>query len=463
VLTRPAKPGASLRLEASFPDNASELCGTANGRNRPGCYDAAMPIIGHFRSLNRVQRNTFSACFLGWTLDAFDFFLLTFCLKAIAATFHVGVKQVAEAVFWTLVMRPVGAFLFGLMAEKYGRRPTLMLNIVAFSFFELASAFAPTLHSFLVCRALFGIAMGGVWGVGAALALETLPPAGRGFFSGLLQEGYVVGNLLAALLFGLLFPHLHGTGMYTNWRIMFMVGTLPVLLAFYLRFSVDESPAWLAGQQRLTEKSKPSLTPAILLANFRGLLGYLPIFLFLIVLMAAFTSFSHGTQDLYPTFLLDHGLSEGHVGLIAAIANIGALLGGVFCGSISEKFGRRKSIIVAALLAIPMVPLWAWSHSMAALAAGGFLVQFMVQGAWGIIPAHLNELSPGPVRAILPGFAYQLGNLLSSRNAVFQEEYAMRHNGGSLNVALSGTVVLVALTVAVITALGPEAKGADLS
>ncbi|MDP9050227.1 MAG: MFS transporter [Acidobacteriota bacterium] len=422
-----------------------------------------MPIVGHFRSLTSVQRNTFAACFLSWTLDAFDFFLLTFCLKAIALTFHVGVKQVAEAVFWTLVMRPVGAFLFGLMAEKYGRRPTLMINIIAFSVFELASAFAPTLHSFLVCRALFGIAMGGVWGVGAALVMETLPSEGRGFFSGLLQEGYVIGNLLAAMLFGLLFPHLHGTGMFSNWRVMFMVGTLPVLLTFYLRVKVEESPAWLAGHGERVARKERSFTWNSFTANLRVLLGYLPVFLFLVVLMAAFTSFSHGTQDLYPTFLLDHGLSEGRVGLIAAIGNIGALLGGVCCGTVSEKFGRKRSIILAALFAIPMVPLWAWSHTAVTLAVGGFLMQFMVQGAWGIIPAHLNELSPGPVRAILPGFAYQLGNLISSRNAVFQEAYAIRHNGGSLNVALSGTVVIVALLVATITALGPEAKGADLS
>ncbi len=422
-----------------------------------------MPIVGHFRSLTRVQRNTFAACFLGWTLDAFDFFLLTFCLKAIALTFHVGVKQVAEAVFWTLVMRPVGAFLFGLMAEKYGRRPTLMLNIIAFSIFELASAFAPTLHSFLICRAMFGIAMGGVWGVGAALVMETLPPEGRGFFSGLLQEGYVIGNLLAAMLFGLLFPHLHGAGIFTNWRVMFMVGTLPVLLVFYLRFKVEESPAWVAGHDERSVRRERSFTWNTFGANLRRLAGYLPIFVFLIVLMAAFTSFSHGTQDLYPTFLLDHGLSEGHVGLIAAIGNIGALLGGMSFGTLSEWFGRKRSIIVAALLAIPMVPLWAWSHSMVLLAVGGFLMQFMVQGAWGIIPAHLNELSPGPVRAILPGFAYQLGNLISSRNAVFQEAYAIKHNAGSLNVALSGTVVIVAVAVASITALGPEAKGADLS
>ena len=222
-----------------------------------------MPFFSEIRALTRVQRNTFSACFLGWTLDAFDFFLLTFCLKAIAADFHVGVEQVAEAIFWTLVMRPVGALLFGAMAERYGRRPTLMVNVVSFSVFEFASAFAPTLHIFLVCRALFGVAMGGEWGVGAALALETLPARGRGFFSGLLQEGYVVGSLLAAAVFGLLFPHLHGTGMMTNWRVMFMVGALPALLAFYLNYKVEESPTWLAAHRNRNSNVTAALRPRI--------------------------------------------------------------------------------------------------------------------------------------------------------------------------------------------------------
>jgi SHS family lactate transporter-like MFS transporter len=420
-----------------------------------------MSFAGHFRSLNSVQRNTFSACFLGWTLDAFDFFLLTFCLTAIAAGFHSSRKQVEEAIFWTLAMRPVGAFLFGAMAERLGRRPTLIVNVVAFSAFELASALAPTLHSFLVCRALFGIAMGGVWGVGAALALESLPAQNRGFFSGLLQEGYVCGNLLAALLFATLFPHLHGTGMLANWRVLFMIGALPALLAFYLNYQVEESPAWLAAHRGHGSSAAAQVRPRV---ELKVLFGYLPIFLFLILLMSAFTSFSHGTQDLYPTFLQhDMHQSPSHTGLIAAFGNIGALLGGVCCGALSEKLGRRRTIVFVSLLAIPMVPLWAWSHSAVMLAAGGFLIQFMVQGAWGIIPAHLNELSPAPVRAVLPGFAYQLGNLLSSRNQIFQQTYADHHNGGALNVALSGTVVVVAIVVATVTALGPEAKGADLS
>lgn len=418
-----------------------------------------MGLVREVRSLNKTQRNTFSACFLGWTLDAFDFFLLTVCLKAIAADFHVGTKEVAEAIFWTLVMRPVGAFLFGSMAERFGRQPTLMLNVIAFSAFELGSAFAPGLHSFLIWRALFGIAMGGEWGVASALAFEVLPKDARGFFSGLLQEGYVVGNLLAAALYGLLFPHLHGTGMLTPWRVMFMIGALPALLAFYLRLYVKESPAWLEAR----ELRRAGVVKAQGF-SFAAVVKFLPAFLFIVLLMTAFTSFSHGTQDLYPTFLeRDHALSPSRVGLILVIANFGALFGGICFGTLSEKFGRRRAILFAALLSIPMVPLWAWSHSVMALAAGGFLLQFMVQGAWGVIPAHLNELSPGPVRAVFPGLAYQLGNLLSSRNSVFQAAYANAFWGGMLKVALSGTVVIVALVVAGITVLGPEAKGNDLS
>ena len=415
-----------------------------------------MALLRELRSLTAIQRNTFAACFLAWTLDAFDFFLLTLCLSAIAADFHVTISQVVEATFWTLAMRPVGALLFGSLAERFGRRPTLMLNVVAFSVFVLASAFAPSLTIFLICRALFGIAMGGVWGVGAALALETLPASGRGFFSGVLQEGYVVGNLLAAALYGLLFPHLHGSGMFTAWRVMFMIGALPALLALYMQFKVAESPVWLAARERrlLTGAKKESAF------DWKSFRAYLPSFLFLVVLMTAFTSFSHGTQDLYPTFLeKDHFLDPGRVGLIVVIGSVGALLGGICCGAASERFGRKRMIILAALCALPIIPLWAWSHSVVSLAIGGFLMQFAVQGAWGVVPAHLNELSPGPVRAIFPGLAYQLGNLCSSRNGVFQATLAARFHGGSFRIVLSGTAIVAALLVAGITAMGMEAKG----
>ncbi len=389
-------------------------------------------------------------------LDAFDFFLLTLCLRSVAADFHVTLKQMTEAIFWTLVMRPVGALVFGAMAERFGRRPTLMINVVSFSVFELLSAFAPNLGSFLVLRALFGIAMGGEWGVGAALALEVLPPTRRGFFSGLLQEGYVAGNLLAAALYGLLFSHLHGTGLLAPWRVLFMIGALPAGLALYLRARVDESPAWL--ESRRQPRAETVRTPVI-----ESLRRFLPSFLFLTLLMTAFTSFSHGTQDLYPSFLeRDRGFSPATVGLLVALGSLGALIGGVLFGSMSERWGRRRAIVTAALLALPMIPLWMWSHAAALLGVGGFLMQFAVQGAWGVIPAHLNELSPSAVRAIFPGVAYQFGNLLSSRNGVFQAALAARYFGGRLGPVLAWTVAVVAVLVAVLTALGREDRGAAL-
>ena len=406
-----------------------------------------MEFIGHFRRLTPVQRNTFIACFLGWSLDAFDFFILTFCVSAIATQFQARVSAVAEAIFLTLAMRPVGAFLFGLMADRYGRRLTLMVDIVAYSVFELASAFAPSLKVLLIMRALFGVAMGGEWGVGAALAFETLPAEGRGFFSGLLQEGYAVGYLMAALVYRTLFP-------LVGWRGMFVVGALPAFLVIYIRTKVDESPAWLQG--RVSRESESRLG--------KDILTYVGTFIFLVVLMFSFNSLSHGTQDLYPTFLQkDHHFTPQTVGLIAIIANVGALLGGICFGTWSEKIGRRKAIVIAALLSIPVIRLWAYSHTVPMLALGGFLMQFMIQGAWGVIPAHLNELSPPAVRGTFPGFAYQLGNLLSSRNVVIQAKLAEQRYGGMFAPVLASTVLIIATLVAVVTGSGRERKGADLS
>jgi MFS transporter, SHS family, lactate transporter len=417
--------------------------------------DRKIGFFGHFRNLTRIQRNTFLASLFGWSLDAFDFFILVLCVSAIATQFDAKVSEVTEAIFITLAMRPIGAFLFGFLADRYGRRPALLANICCYSFFELASAFAPSLHAFLIIRGLFGVAMGGEWGVGAALAFETLPAGGRGFFSGLLQEGYVIGYLLASLCYGVFFR-------FIGWRGMFVLGALPAIPVIYLILTrVHESPAWKQG--RTQRNAKLHLGRGIL--NYLGdIFSYLGSFLFLVVLMFAFNSFSHGTQDLYPTFLeKNHAFSPGTVGLIGVIYNIGALVGGIVFGAWSEKVGRRRAIIVAAILSIPAIPLWAYGRSAPLLALGGFLMQFMVQGAWGVIPAHLNELSPPAVRATFPGFAYQLGNLLASRNSVIQAHAAEQRYGGNYAPVLMWTVLIVAALVVVVAALGKEARGADLS
>ncbi len=411
----------------------------------------------HWRLLSGAQRHAFFACFLGWTLDAFDYFLLVFCIPAISAEFRASTASVAEALFLTLAFRPVGAILFGLLAERFGRRPTLIFNIACYSVLELACAFAPSLHVLLILRALFGIAMGGEWGVGAALAFETLPTEGRGFFSGILQEGYAMGYLLAALAFGLLYDPLaawHLGGHVVGWRGLFVVGALPALLIVYIGGKVEESPAWKAAQH---QASRDPRAPGML----AGVLKYGGTFVFLILLMAGFNAFSHGTQDLYPTFLLkDHHATAHEAGAIGVIYNVGAILGGVLFGALSERWGRKRAIVTAVLLALPCIPLYAFSHSLPLLALGAFLMQFMVQGAWGVVPAYLSELSPGPVRATFPGVAYQLGNLLTSRNSVLQSLAARRY--GALGPVLGATVLVVAIYLAIIASLGKESRGTAL-
>ena len=403
-----------------------------------------------WQQLTARQKHAFLACFLGWTLDAFDFFLLVFCLPAIAHEFQASTAAVAETVALTLAFRPVGAFVFGLLAERYGRRPTLILVIACYSVLELACAFAPSLFVLLVLRALFGIAMGGEWGVGAALAFETLPTEGRGFFSGILQEGYATGYLLAALAFGLLFEpltKLHLAGHPVGWRGLFVVGALPALLTFYIGSRVQESPTW-------HRRPAPSAGP-VLRAQLRQYGGT---FLFLVLLMAGFNAFSHGTQDLYPTFLLrDHHASTREVGAIGVIYNVGAILGGILFGALSERWGRKRTIITAALLALPCIPLFALAHSLPLLAIGAFLMQFMVQGAWGVVPVYLSELAPPPVRATFPGLAYQLGNFVTSRNIVLQGWAGARY--GSLAPVLAGTVLIVAVYLVSVASFGRESRG----
>ena len=400
------------------------------------------PLAG----LTGAQRHAFFASLGGWSLDAFDFFTFVFCLKAISSDFNTDVKAVSEGLFLTLAFRPVGALLFGWLAEKYGRRPILMLNVVSYSVVQLATAFAPSLQMLLALRALFGIAMGGEWGVGAALALETLPARGRGFFSGLLQEGYVIGFLLASVIFWLFFEQV-------GWRGMFVISSASALLVLYIRFGVEESPAWRAG---VAER------PASMAAVWHAARDHWPILLYLVALMACFNAFSHGSQDMYPTFLqAQRGFPPAITGPIAIVANLGALAGGICFGSLSERLGRKRAIMLAAALSLPMIPLWLYAQTAVLLAVGGFLMQFMVQGAWGIVPAHLNELSPPSVRAILPGFAYQLGNLALARLGPFQAGAAKAH-GGDYAYIMAWTIAVVAIVLIVVTALGREARAAEL-
>ncbi|HEY4090235.1 MAG TPA: MFS transporter [Luteibacter sp.] len=401
-----------------------------------------MPLPAALRELNHSQRHTVLASFLGWTLDAFDYFLLTFVILAIAHEFNVPKAEVTYGLFLTLAARPLGALIFGRLADRYGRRPVLMFDIVLFSVLEVACAFAPSLAVLLGLRFLFGVAMGGEWGIGASLAMESIPAKSRGFVSGLLQSGYPCGFFLAALANWLLVDHI-------GWRGLFVVGALPALLVLYIRRKVPESPVW---EQRQSEPREG------VMASMRG---HWKLFIYLMLLMAAFNMFSHGSQDMYPTFLqesLKIPAGSSTAFLLTALLNIGALVGGLTFGSLSEKIGRRKAIIIAALLAIPVIPLWMYGGSLILLGLGAFLIQVMVQGAWGVVPTHLNELSPDAVRGTLPGFAYQMGNLLAAITATAQTWLA-EWRGGDFAFAMSCWIAAVAVLLAVLTWLGPEARG----
>ena len=403
-----------------------------------------MSLIDDLKSLEPSQRSAIWASYLGWTLDAFDYFLMVFMLSAIAKQFGTDVKSVTQAVFLTLAARPIGAFCFGWLAERFGRRPILMADIILFSILEFASGFAPSLTSLLVLRFLFGIAMGGEWGLGASLVMESIPPKLRGPVSGLLQGGYPSGYFLASLVYFLLFDTI-------GWRGMFMVGVLPALLVLLIRIHVKESPVFEA------RRGKARVNPV------KELVRNWKIALYLVVLMTAFNFFSHGTQDLYPTFLQkQHHFSTHTTGILAAVMNVGAIVGGIGFGIWSEKIGRKSAIIIASLLALPVIPLWAFSSTPLLLAIGAFLVQVAVQGAWGIVPVHLNELSPPLARSLFPGFAYQLGNLIASKNAPIQAGIAESH-GNNYALALALVCGVTGIIIALWTALGPERKDADFT
>jgi SHS family lactate transporter-like MFS transporter len=400
--------------------------------------------------LTTAQKRTVLAAYLGWTLDAFDFFLLTFVIKDIAKEFGVGVPEVAYALFLTLAMRFVGAFIFGRIGDKWGRKPALMLDIVCYSVIGAAAAFSPNLTIFLILRALFGVAMGGEWGLGSSLAMESIPPQARGLVSGVLQCGYPSGFLLASIAYGLLYGRTFGDFTF-GWRPLFLLSVLPAFVTLFIRAAVPESPAFEAAQK---VERRAGLWETIQ-SNW-GLV------LYSVVLMMAFNLFSHGTQDLYPTFLQKQlKFDAPTVSWITIVANLGAIAGGLSFGFISEKIGRVNAITIAALIVFPALPLWAYSATPVMLALGAFVMQVGVQGAWGVIPAHLNELSPGAVRATLPAFVYQVGNFLASYNGPFQAKLAEDH-GGDYAFALALTAAVVAVALIVVIRFSPERRGETL-
>src|SRR6266511_3013861 len=392
----------------------------------------------HQKEHTSDHRAALFAGFLGWTLDAFDFFLVVVTLTAIAKEFGRPDKDVAFTLTLTLAFRPVGAFIFGLLADRYGRRLPLMLDLAFYSVIEVLSGLAPDYTTFLVLRALFGIGMGGEWGVGASLAMEKAPPRLRGVLSGLLQEGYAVGFLLAAACFFVVYPRF-------GWRPMFFIGGLPALLALFVRFRVKESEVW----QRTRHGSWRDLG--------RGIASNWRLFLYITVLMAGMNFASHGTQDMYPTFLeREWGFGPRSRAALTAFSMVGAIAGGILFGLGSDRLGRRRAIVLALGLAVLVIPLWAFAPSLPMLVAGAFLMQFMVQGAWGVIPAHITELSPDPVRGFLPGFAYQCGVALAGAIGWLEARFA-EHLDYAWAMALTAATVFILGTI--VAQVGPERRG----
>jgi SHS family lactate transporter-like MFS transporter len=394
--------------------------------------------MNHLPEQSDGHRAALVAGFLGWTFVAFDFFLVVVTLTAIAKEFHRPDKDIALSIALTLGFRPVGALIFGLIADRYGRRPPLMFVLVFYSVIEVLSGLAPNYATFMVLRSLFGIGMGAQWGIGASLAMEKVPPGRRGVLSGLLQEGYAFGYLLAAICSLIVLPR-------WGWRPLFFIGGLPSLLALFVRFRVKESEVWKSTRH----ESWGQLG--------RDIASHWRLFVFLLMLLTMMNFVSHGTQDMYPTFLERYwGFGPTQRLTVTAISMIGAIAGGILFGLLSDRIGRRRSMITALACAIAVVPLWAFAPSLMLLIVGAFLMQFMVQGAWGIIPAHLTELSPDSVRGFLPGFAYQCGVLVAGSVAYIEALFAERM---SYAMAMSATAATVFTGAIVMTALGREKRG----
>jgi MFS transporter, SHS family, lactate transporter len=379
-----------------------------------------------------------AAGILGWTLDAFDFFVVVFMVETLATHFQIGKSSIVLSIGATLATRPVGALLFGTLADRYGRRKPLMAVIAYFSLIEVLSGLAPNYQVFLVLRLLYGIGMGGFWGVGASLTLESAPNRWRGLLSGLLQGGYPLGYLLAAVAARLILPAY-------GWRAMFWAGLVPGAITMWVAYKSPESQAWKQHQVGSVKAIAAEVW------NYRG------VFVYLVLLITLMIFLSHGTQDLYPDFLKTaHHVSANSVAYLAMFYNVGALVGTICFGGFSERFGRRRAAIASLCLCAIVIPFWAFGHTLVILAIAAFFMQVGVQGAWGVVPVHLNELSPDAVRSLFPGLVYQLGVLFGAPTNTI--EYALRDRVG-YQWALTSFEAFTVVALVIFFAFGPERKG----
>jgi SHS family lactate transporter-like MFS transporter len=434
--------GAEVFAEAAYGNHVDSCDNSCYGKTTMKQFQTADSEKSEFTHPNpnsrADNRNAVVASILGWTLDSFDYFVVVMALTEIAKEFHRTNAEVALTITITLAFRPVGAFLFGLMADKYGRRKTLIIDVIAFSFLSIASGLAPNFTTFLIVRALFGVAMGGEWGASASLVMEKISPKWRGLVSGVLQQGYTTGGLLASIAYFLIVP-------YFGWRALFFAGGAPALLALFIRTKVKESEVW----ERTHGKELGQLWDTIR--------SNLPVFLYLIVFLTFMSFCGHGTDDMYPTFLkTQRGFSPRSAAVITMVANIGALLGGVLVAMMSDRVGRRRSIASGLGLAALVIPLWVFSPNIPMLALGAFFIQFGVHGAWGVVPAHILELVPDQIRGFMPGFAYQCGILLAGSITYLQ---ALFGGATSYSNAMAFSALAVFAATALVVSLGPEKKG----
>ncbi|KAJ8103622.1 major facilitator superfamily domain-containing protein [Lipomyces tetrasporus] len=414
--------------------------------------------------LNRSQWLFFSVAFAGWTWDAFDFFTVSLTASEIAADLNRTVADITWGITLVLMLRSVGAIAFGLLADKYGRKWPFIANCVLFLVLELGTGFVQTYAQFLGVRALFGIAMGGIYGNCAATALEDCPLKARGIISGLLQQGYAFGYLLAVVFNrALTSTTAHG------WRSLFWFGAGPPVLIIIFRMCLPETDAYKA-QKQLERESRTGAFMQMAKASFKE---YWHIMIYLVIIMAGFNFMSHGSQDLYPTMLsvqLEFRADRSTVTM--CVANLGAITGGILFGHMSDFIGRRLSIMIACVLGGALIYPWAFVRNDGIMAAVFFL-QFMVQGAWGVIPIFLSELSPPALRAFVVGLAYQLGNLASSASSTIEATIGARFpldSQASSTVKRYDYAKVMAIFmgcvfgyVLVVTFLGPENRSVDMS
>ncbi|CAI6334133.1 unnamed protein product [Periconia digitata] len=416
------------------------------------------------RLLNFQQWMFFLVAFCAWTWDAFDFFTVSLTVGPLAKTFGKTNTDITWGITLVLMLRSVGSIIFGLAADKWGRKWPFIINNVLFIILELGTGFTQTYNQFLAVRALFGIAMGGLYGNAAATALEDCPEEARGLMSGILQQGYAFGYLLATV-FARAFVNTVGH----EWRPFFWFGAGPPVLIILFRLCLPETQAF-QERQRLREAT-PNSAKIFIQEGKVALRRHWLLLIYLVLLMAGFNFMSHGSQDLYPTMLTNqYNFSADAVTVTQVVANLGAIAGGTTIGYCSSIFGRRFSIIFISVIGGALLYPYTFVSNERIMAAA-FFEQFCVQGAWGVIPIHLMELSPGSFRTFVVGTSYQLGNLVSSASSTIESTIGERFplpSKGSTKRYQYGLVICIFMGcvyayVILLTFLGPEMRGRDLS